>query len=72
MSAPAAPTAETRRAIDALTHSGVHGGWDDFDNCPTEAYAAAFGPSRDGAHVVVKMTPEQALRFADLIAEDLD
>lgn len=60
------------RALDALEHSGAKGGWDDIENQPTAPFCEAFGPSKNGADIVVRMTPEQAHRFVDMIAEELD
>lgn len=65
-----APTAT--EALDALKHSGAEGGWDDFDQKPTAAFLTQYAASKDGENIVIKMTPEQVLRFVDMIAEELD
>lgn len=59
-------------ALSALEHSGAHGGYDDIERQERPPFVTAAGASKDGRHVIVKMTPDQVLRFVDMIAEELD
>lgn len=65
-------TTEQARALDALKHSGARGGWDDIEHRATGAFCEAYGPAKNGIDIIVRMTPEQALWFVDMIAEELD
>lgn len=73
-------TTETERAIESVQRAIT--GWNDFageydeatDSYSGEAYAfaEAVTVSKNGTDVVVRMTPEQALHFCDMIHEELD
>lgn len=73
-------TTETERAIDSVRRS--INGWNDFAGEYDEAtdtysgagyaFAEEVQPSKNGTDVVVRMTPQQALHFCDMIAEELD
>lgn len=68
------------RAIDALKHSAATLGHYDEHWCAEDGgepenqprYIEAYGPAKNGTDVVVRMTPEQVLRFVDMIAQEID